>query len=166
MDTQKKTMKTGKLIGRFIPYYKNYWGTVAFDLICAAMTTLCELVLPLIVRSITNQAIENFAGLTVNFVLRLGGLYVFLRLIDAAAAYYMASVGHIMGSRIETDMRRDLFAHLQQLSFSYYSNTKVGQIMAASPATCLRSRNLPTTARKNSSSPPSRSSPPLSSWPA
>ncbi len=130
METQKKTMKTGKLIRRFIPYYKDYWGTVTFDLLCAAMTTLCELVLPLIVRSITNQAIDDLAGLTVNFVLKLGGLYIFLRIIDAAAAYYMASVGHIMGSRIETDMRRDLFAHLQQLSFSYYSNTKVGQIMA------------------------------------
>ncbi len=130
METQKTTMKTGKLIRRFAPYYKDYWGTVAFDLLCAALTTLCELVLPLIVRSITNQAIEDLAGLTVNFVLKLGGIYVFLRLIDAAAAYYMASVGHIMGSRIETDMRRDLFAHLQQLSFSYYSNTKVGQIMA------------------------------------
>jgi ATP-binding cassette subfamily B protein len=130
METQKTTMKTGNLIRRFAPYYKNYWSTVAFDLLCAAMTTLCELVLPLIVRSITNQAIDNLAGLTVNFVLKLGGVYIFLRIIDAAAAYYMASVGHIMGSRIETDMRRDLFAHLQQLSFSYYSNTKVGQIMA------------------------------------
>jgi ATP-binding cassette, subfamily B, bacterial len=130
METQKTTMKTGKLIRRFAPYYKNYLKTVAFDLLCAAMTTLCELVLPLIVRSITNQAIDNLAGLTVNLVLKLGGLYIFLRIIDAAAAYYMASVGHIMGSRIETDMRRDLFAHLQQLSFSYYSNTKVGQIMA------------------------------------
>lgn len=130
METQKTTMKTGKLIGRFLPYYKDYWGTVAFDLLCAALTTLCELVLPLIIRSITNQAIEDLAGLTVQFVLKLGGLYIFLRIIDAAAAYYMASVGHIMGSRIETDMRRDLFAHLQQLSFSYYSNTKVGQIMA------------------------------------
>ena len=130
METQKTTMKTGKLIRRFAPYYKGYLGTVAFDLLCAALTTLCELVLPLIVRAITNQAIDDLAGLTVNFVLKLGGLYIFLRLIDAAAAYYMASVGHIMGSRIETDMRRDLFSHLQQLSFSYYSNTKVGQIMA------------------------------------
>ena len=130
METQTKTLNTGKLLRRFAPYYKGYMGTVIFDLFCAALTTLCELVLPLIVRSITNQAIDDLAGLTVNFILKLGGIYIFLRLIDAAAAYYMASVGHVMGSRIETDMRRDLFAHLQQLSFSYYSNTKVGQIMA------------------------------------
>ena len=130
MQAQKTTMKTGTLIRRFAPYYRKYLGTVAFDLLCAALTTVCEIVLPLIIRSITNLANDNLAQLTASYVLRLGGIYVVLRLIDAAAAYYMASVGHIMGSRIETDMRRDLFGHLQQLSFSYYSNTKVGQIMA------------------------------------
>lgn len=123
-------MKTGTLIRRFAPYFKKYWRTQAFDLTCAALTTLCELVLPMIVRAITNQAIDDIAGLSAAFVLKLGGLYVILRVIDAAANYYMSSVGHIMGSWIETDMRRDLFAHLQQLSFSYYSNTKVGQVMA------------------------------------
>ncbi len=127
---QKKPMKTGTMIRRFAPYFKKYWRTQAFDLTCAALTTLCELVLPLIVRAITNQAIDDLAGLTAAFVLKLGGMYVVLRVIDAAAAYYMASMGHIMGSWIETDMRRDLFAHLQQLSFAYYSNTKVGQVMA------------------------------------
>ncbi len=130
MHNPKTGMKTGKLIERFLPYYKNYWRTVAFDLLCAALTTVCEIVLPQIIRSITNLADDSLALLTVGYVLKVGGLYVALRLMDAAAAYYMASVGHIMGSRIETDMRRDLFAHLQQLSFSYYSNTKVGQIMA------------------------------------
>jgi ATP-binding cassette subfamily B protein len=118
------------MIRRFAPYFKKYWRTQAFDLTCAALTTLCELVLPLIVRAITNQAIDDLAGLTASFVLKLGGMYIVLRVIDAAAAYYMASMGHIMGSWIETDMRRDLFAHLQQLSFAYYSNTKVGQVMA------------------------------------
>ncbi len=130
MQSEKTAMKTGKLIKRFAPYYKGYLGTMSFDLVCAALTTLCELVLPLIVRAITNQAMTDLAGLTANYILKLGGIYIVLRLIDAAAAYYMASVGHIMGSYIETDMRRDLFSHLQQLSFSYYSNAKVGQIMA------------------------------------
>ena len=52
-----------------------------------------------------------------------------MRLIDGAANYYMSANGHIMGVYIETDMRRDAFAHLQRLSDTYYSNTKVGQIM-------------------------------------
>lgn len=124
------TVKTSVLIKRFLPYFKPYRKTLALDLFCATLTTLCELVLPLIVRAITNQAINDLGGLMASFVLKLGGLYVVLRLIDAVANYYMASIGHIMGTHIETDMRNALFAHLQQLSFSFYSNAKVGQIMA------------------------------------
>lgn len=123
-------MKTGKLIKRFYPYFKKYKKILAADLLCASLTTVCEIVLPLIVRKITNTAIENFALLTASLVLKCGALYVLLRIIDALANYYMAHTGHIMGAMIETDMRRDLFSHLQELSFSYYSNTKVGQIMA------------------------------------
>ena len=123
-------MKTSTLVRRFLPYFKKYKGTVAFDLLCASLTTVCELVLPLIVSEITDRATVDPASLTVQFVLKAGGLYILLRIIDAAANYFMQSVGHIMGSKMETDMRRDLFHHLQQLSFGYYSETKVGQIMA------------------------------------
>ena len=86
--------------------------------------------LPLIVRTITTRATYDVASLTVPFVLMMGGVYMLLRIIDAAANYYMQSIGHIMGSQLETDMRHDIFHHLQELSFGYYSDTKVGQIMA------------------------------------
>ena len=99
------------------------------DLFCAALTTLCEIVLPLIVRYITNQAMQETMLLTAGIVLKLGGLYLVLRLIDVAAYYYMSYTGHVMGTEMETDMRRDAYAHLQQLSNTYYNNTKVGQIM-------------------------------------
>ncbi len=123
-------MKTSTLIRRFMPYFKKYRGTVLFDLLCASLTTVCELVLPLIVSEITDRATVDPSSLTVKFVLMTGGVYILLRIIDAAANYFMQSVGHIMGSKMETDMRNDLFHHLQQLSFSYYGETKVGQIMA------------------------------------
>jgi len=123
-------MKTSMLIRRFLPYFKKYKGTVLFDLVCASLTTVCELVLPLIVSEITDRATVDPSSLTVKFVLMTGGVYILLRIIDAAANYFMQSVGHIMGSKMETDMRNDLFHHLQQLSFSYYGETKVGQIMA------------------------------------
>lgn len=123
-------MKTRQLIQRFLPYFKPYKGTIAFDLLCASLTTVCELVLPLIVQAITGRATTDLSSLTVRFVLMMGGVYLALRVMDAAANYYMQSVGHIMGSRLETDMRRDLFHHLQQLPFAYYSDAKVGQIMA------------------------------------
>ncbi len=114
---------------RFWPYMARYKHIIALDLFCAALTTVCELVLPLIMRYITNQGISDLASLSAATVLRLGGLYLVLRIIDGVANYYMAGVGHIMGARIETDMRRDAFAHLQRLGHTYYSNTKVGQIM-------------------------------------
>ncbi len=123
-------MKTSELIRRFLPYFRRYKGTVAFDLCCAAFTTLCDLALPMLVRSITQRATIDLASLTVNFILQVGGIYMLLRVIDAAANYFMQSVGHIMGTKLENDMRADLFHHLQELSFRYYSETKVGQIMA------------------------------------
>jgi len=124
----KKT--SGGLIRRFLPYYKKYKWIMVFDLFCAFLTTLCELVLPIIVRRITGMATENLAGLTATFIWKCGLFYIFLRLVDTAASYYMTSVGHIMGTKIENDMRRDLFTHLQKLSFGFYDNTKVGTLMS------------------------------------
>ena len=123
-------MKTVKLIKRFIPYYKPYVGIMVIDLLCAALTTICELVLPMIVREITDRATNEIEKLTIGFVLFVGAGYLILRLIDTAANYFMATFGHIMGTKIETDMRRDMFSHLQRQSFSFYDNTKVGTIMS------------------------------------
>lgn len=131
METQKtEQMPLKVLIGRFLPYFKKYKAYLIFDLFCAAMTTVCEIVFPLIVRSITNLASTDYTLITVPYVLKLGLLYLLLRVIDSAAAFYMQSRGHFMGAHIETDMRADLFAHLEKLSFSYYNNNKIGQLMA------------------------------------
>ena len=121
--------KTSVLIKRFLPYYKNNITTVIIDLFCAALTTVCEIVLPLIMREITNAGIDGFRALTVAYILKIGGLYITLRLIDSAAYYYMSYAGHIMGVKMETAMRRDAYAHLHKLSYTYFDNTKVGQIM-------------------------------------
>jgi len=128
---QEKRKTSGiKLIKSFLPYYKKYKWILVSDLFCASLTTLCELILPLIVREITNAASSEPITLTVSLILRCALLYIVLRIIDTAANYYMASVGHIMGTRMETDMRHDFFAHLQKLSFSYYDNAKVGTLMS------------------------------------
>lgn len=121
---------TAKLIRRFLPYYRLHIKTLIFDLFCAALTTVCELALPLIVRYITNAVTTDISLLTPAVILGVGGAYLAMRIIDAVANYYMASVGHIMGTKMETKMRRDLFGHLQKLSYSYYDNTKVGTIMS------------------------------------
>ena len=119
-----------KLIKRFLPYYKKYKWMLLFDLFCAALTTVCELVLPMIVRDITETATYDLPSLTVSFVLKCGIFYIILRIIDTLANYYMASRGHIMGAKIETDMRHDFFEHLQKLSFSFFDVTKTGTLMS------------------------------------
>lgn len=126
---ERKTYSIKELIARIFPYFKPYKSTLFFDLFCAALTTVCEMVLPMIIRKITNTAIADVAQLTVSMVLNLGLLYFVLRVIDSFANYYMANTGHVMGAKIETDMRRNAYAHLQKLSDSYYNNTKIGQIM-------------------------------------
>ena len=125
-----KQKQNSKLIKRFLPYYKKYTKTLILDLLCASLTTVCELVLPLIVRQITGYATDNIAALTVGLILKWTAVYIVLRIIDTLANYYMASVGHIMGAKIESDMRHDFFEHLQKLSFSYYDSAKVGTLMS------------------------------------
>ena len=129
IQSNVKTYRSGELLRRFLPYYKRYWKIVVIDLFCAGLTTICELVLPMIIRFITNTGMNDLASLTVAVILRLGALYLILRIVDSMANFYMAYTGHVMGTRIETDMRRDAYAHLQKLSNTYYNNTKVGQIM-------------------------------------
>ena len=126
---QQKQYSSKDLLRRFAPYFKKYKKTLFTDLFCAALTTVCELVLPLIMRYITNEGLRDLAALSVKTIAGLGLLYLALRVIDCIAGYYMANMGHVMGAKIETDMRRDAYSHLQRLSNTYYNNTKVGQIM-------------------------------------
>ena len=100
------------------------------DLFCAALTSICELVLPLILRYVTNIGMTDLSALTIRTIVTIGALYFLLRIIDGLASFYMAYTGHVMGAAIETDMREDAFAHLQKLSDNYFNNTKVGQIMS------------------------------------
>ena len=125
--TTPQRPKNSALIRRFLPYLVKYRGVLAFDLFCAALTTLCDIALPKIMSTLTNTV--TAASLTAETVLKLAALYFVLRVIDGAASYFMSGVGHIMGVHIETDMRHDAFDHLLQLDHTYYNNTKVGQIM-------------------------------------
>ncbi len=122
--------ETLRLMRHFLPYFRPRLPVLALDLFCASLTTVCDLVLPLIVRHITSLGATNLEALTVSLVIRLSALYIVLRIIDTAANYFMQSVGHVMGTHIETDMRRDMFAHLQALPHAYYSRTKLGQLMS------------------------------------
>lgn len=128
--SDKLKHKNSELLRVFFPYLFKHKGLLFLDLFCASLTTVCELVLPLIVKNITDTAISDASLLTARKIGGLTAAYLALRAVDAGASYFMASGGHIMGAKIETEMRNDLFAHLQSLSYSFYDNTKIGQLMS------------------------------------
>lgn len=126
---ENKRYTSRELLKRFVPYYVPYRLPFFIDLFCAALTTLNELALPLILRYLTDVASTDFARLSVDLILKVTLLYVILKLVDILAYYYMNNIGHMIGARIETDMRRDIFTHLQSLSTSFYNQNKVGKLM-------------------------------------
>ncbi len=123
-------MKKGLLKNWFFPYFKKHKKVMILDLFCAALTTGCELVLPMIIREMTSIATTDISKLTVKLVVSMAAVYAALKLIDMVAGYYMIYVGHGMGVKIEKDMREDMFAHLLTAPFSYFDKTKVGQLMS------------------------------------
>ena len=126
----QKTYTNSYLFKRFLPYYGKYYPTLILDLICACFSTMCDLVLPIILRYLTNTARQDLSLLTVKLILTLGVIFVLLRVVDTIANYYMQNIGHVMGALIETDMRYDIFSHIQQLPYSYYNTNKSGQILS------------------------------------
>ncbi len=129
MNEGKRTYSTGVLLRRFAPYLLKYRKILFIDLLMAGLTTLCDIILPMIMRRLTNSALGILAPLTVQSVIQMALFYVALRLVDGAANFYMQSQGHIMGVYIETDMRKDAFEHLLRLSDSFFANHKIGQLM-------------------------------------
>lgn len=123
-------MKNIKLIKRVYPYFYKYRFILIIDLICAGFTTASEMALPLILRTLTNTGLRDMNSLTSELVVRLALLFFGLKVIELVASYYMSSIGHIMGAKIETDMRSDVYSHLQGMSDSFYNETKVGVLMS------------------------------------
>lgn len=126
----KNRKRNRELFAKFLPYYKKYKWYLVLDMFCAGFTVICELALPVIARRITDMGINTPELLTLSYIGRVAVFYLFLRILDCCANYFMEAGGHIMGTKMETDMRRDLFSHLQKLTFTYYDNTKVGQLMS------------------------------------
>ncbi|MBQ7295257.1 MAG: ABC transporter ATP-binding protein [Clostridia bacterium] len=126
----KSTTKKGMLKKHFFPYFLKHKKVLILDLICASLTTGCEIVLPMMVREITSIATTDISKLTLELILSLAAIYILLKIIDMAAGYYMIYIGHGMGVKIEKDMREDMFAHLLTVPFSYFDKTKVGQLMS------------------------------------
>lgn len=123
-------MKNKNLIKKVAPYFYKYRFTLFLDLFCAGLTTASEMILPLILRALTNRGMKDLASISFDFITKLALIYLGVKTVEVVAQYFMTSIGHIMGAKIETDMRRDLYSHLQTLSDTFYNETKVGVIMS------------------------------------
>ncbi len=119
-----------ELIKAFFPYLKKHLKTELLVLLCAAISAACEIILPLIVRVITDTGVDNPAGLTPKLIIGIAVAYIALRGFDCVAGFCQSYYGHKMGVKIENAMREDMFDHLQTLSFSFFDNTKIGQLMS------------------------------------
>lgn len=130
-NQEKKTSAQNfSLVKRFFPYLKKHLGTELIVLACAATSAACEIILPLIVRKITDRGVSDPAGLTVKLIVTIAVAYIALRGLDSLASFCQSYWGHKMGTKIENSMREDMFDHLQTLSFTFFDNTKVGQLMS------------------------------------
>jgi ATP-binding cassette subfamily B protein len=114
----------------FLSYYKPYLGLFVADMACAFIAAGINLVFPLIVRYITENILQSSSEIAIGLIVKITLLMLFLTLVEYLCNYFITSYGHIMGARMEHDMRNDIFEHLQKLSFSYYDDQKVGHIMS------------------------------------
>ncbi|GIP38880.1 ABC transporter ATP-binding protein [Paenibacillus sp. J31TS4] len=116
-------------VRRFLAYYRPYKKGLLADLFFATLASAVVLAYPLLVREMTASAIGE-EGIAAGWLLQLTGLFLLLMLVEYASGYYTDYYGHALGARMEADMRRDLFRHVQRLSFSYHDRTRTGQLMS------------------------------------
>ena len=111
-------------------YYKPYKFLLFTDMFFAILGAAVTLVIPLIVRYITSTVVYMDRSLLIETITKLGALMIGLILLEFVCNYYIAYWGHIMGARMEGDMRNDIFGHYQKLSFTFFDNQKVGHLLS------------------------------------
>ena len=111
-------------------YYKPYLPLFLADMFFAILGAGVTLAIPLIVRYITNHVITMEAGAALERIAGLGVLMLGLVALECFCNYFISNYGHVMGAKIEYDMRAEIFGHYQKLSFSFFNNQKVGQLMS------------------------------------
>ena len=119
-----------KNLKKMISYYKPYQGIFWADMFFAALSASVALTLPLIVRYVTSTLIYMEPAEILAKVKWLAVLLLVMVAVDCYSKFFIANYGHVMGAKIEYDMRAEIFDHFQKLSFAFYDNQKVGQLMS------------------------------------
>jgi ATP-binding cassette subfamily B protein len=115
---------------KMLSYYKPYMKIFIADMVFAFIEAAAVLVIPVLVRYITGDVIYRPADEALHTILLLGMFMAGLVAIECYCKYFISNYGHVMGARMEYDMRAEIFAHYQKLSFSFYDDQKVGQLMS------------------------------------
>jgi len=117
-------------IRKFFSYYRPYLGLFLSVMACAVVVAAVALLLPLCVRYITKNVLESGAPDAMPQIYAVGALMLLLTGIHTAGSYIVDYHGHALGARMESDLRSELFAHLQKLSFRFYDERKTGELMS------------------------------------
>ena len=115
-----------KMMVYYKPYRKIFWADMFFATLSAAVA----LTIPLVVRYVTSTLIHKESAVILRQIGWIAALLLVLIAIDAFSKYFIGNYGHVMGAKMEYDMRRDIFNHMQKLSFSFYDDAKVGLLMS------------------------------------
>lgn len=119
-----------KNIKKMLSYYKPYMGVFLADMFFALVASMTTLVIPILVRYITQDVIHRPMDQALHTIYILGAIMILLVIIECFCKYYITNYGHVMGARMEYDMRAEIFGHYQKLSFAFYDDQKVGQLMS------------------------------------
>ena len=117
-------------IKKFIHYYGPYKAVFFIDLICAAVISLVDLAYPQILRTMTKTLFTEDKSIILHALPVIAASLFVMYIVQSLCKYYVTCQGHMMGAKMERDMRRELFDHYQELSFSYYSKNNSGQMMS------------------------------------
>lgn len=115
---------------KFIAYYKPYRGVFYFDLFCAMVISLIDLAFPQALRYLTRTLFQGSGAEIMHTLPLLAAIFFAAYIVQALCRYYVGCQGHVMGAKMERDMRQELFDHYEQLSFSYYDRNNTGQMMS------------------------------------
>ena len=126
-----------KRFKQFVSFYKPYAGWFFADMACALLMSAIALVVPLGVRTITEDVLAQGMASPQGRILRLGLILFLLVIVQALCQYFLDYQGHHMGAKMERDMRAQLFRHCQGMSFSFYDTHKVGELMSRITADSL-----------------------------
>lgn len=119
-----------KTLKRFIHYYAPYRAIFFLDLLCATVISAIDLAYPQILRTLTNTLFTKSSSTILRALIPIAiGLFL-MYVLQSLCKYYVSCQGHMMGARMERDMRQQLFDHYEQLSFSYYDQHNSGQMMS------------------------------------